>query len=217
MAVQYSRSNPGRRYGRYVCNQAAARRGEDICTSLSAAPLDEGVTELSLQALEPSALEMSLRVSQQLERERQQIEALWNKRIERAHYEVERAERPYRWVEPENRLVARNLERAWEEKLQAERTLLEENRRRQQQRPHTLTQQEREMILRLSSDLPAVWHAKTTTPADRKAVLRLLLEQIEVTVENGSEWVTRASLDRGPQEPDTYVPLRRQALPNGAP
>jgi hypothetical protein len=147
------------------------------------------VTELALLALSPSALELSLRVSQELERERKQSEELWNKRIERARYEVERAERQYRSVEPENRLVARNLERTWEEKLQVERTLLEENRRRQQQQPHTLTTQERATILRLSSDLPTLWQASTTTSADRKAVLQLLLEQVVVTLEPGSEWV----------------------------
>ena len=189
MSAQYSSAKRGGSSFRYVCQQAALRRAEPVCASLSGARLDEVVTELALRALEPAALELSLRVSDELEHERKQTESLWHKRLERARYEAQRAERQYRAVEPENRLVARNLERAWEEKLQAERELQEEHRRRQQQRPHALSPHERDQILRLASDLPALWQASTTTPADRKAVLRLLLEQIEVTLTPGSTWV----------------------------
>lgn len=189
MSAQYGSARRGGSSFRYVCQQAALRRAEPVCAGLAGARLDEVVTELVLRALEPAALELSLRVSDELERERKQNESLWHKRLERARYEAQRAERQYRAVEPENRLVARNLERAWEQKLQAERELVEEHRRRTQQTPRSLSQAERDQILRLASDLPALWRAPTTTPQDRKAVVRLLLEQIEVTVQPQSTWV----------------------------
>jgi DNA invertase Pin-like site-specific DNA recombinase len=189
MAVQYTKSANGRRYARYVCAHAAATRGEPICSGLTAGPLDDLIASLTLRALEPAALEMSLQVSADLERERQKAEGLWQKRLQRARYEAQRAERQYQAVEPENRLVARTLERAWEEKLHTERTLLEEHRRQRERRLQHLSDEERSTIRSLAQDLPALWTAPTTTPSDRKAVLRLVIDRVIAAVEQTSEWV----------------------------
>jgi hypothetical protein len=160
-----------------------------VCSSLSVAPVDELIAALTLRAVEPAALEVSLRVSEAIEHERAQADALWAKRLHRARYEAERAARQYHAVEPENRLVARTLERAWEEKLSAERALQEEDRRRQAQQPRALTAAERATIRELATHLPALWAAPTTTPADRKAVVRLLVDHVVATVEGTSERV----------------------------
>src|SRR6266702_1888803 len=117
MSVQYSRTRSGTSYARYVCNHAATSYGAPVCGALSAPRLDTVVTELALAALAPAALAVSLRVAEELERERDKVDGLWKKRLQRARYEAERAERQYRAVEPENRLVARTLELSWEEKL----------------------------------------------------------------------------------------------------
>jgi hypothetical protein len=205
MSVQYGKSPNGRRYARYVCSHTAAVRGEAVCSSLSTAPLDELVAALALKAIEPAALEVSLRVSEQIERERQKAETLWQKRLQRARYEAERAERQYHAVEPENRLVARTLERAWEEKLQAERALEEEHRRQREQQPRHLSESERATIRNLATDLPALWTAPTTTPADRKEVLRLLLDRVVATVDTSSEWVDVALQWSGGHETRTQI------------
>jgi len=189
MSVQYGQSAQGRSYARYACVQTAVNRGEAICSGLSAARLDEVVSELTLMALEPAALELSMHVSAEIEQERAKAESLRQKRLQRARYEAERAERQYHAVEPENRLVARNLERAWEEKLQAVRALEEEHHRQREQQPRHLTGEERETICRLATDLPELWSAPTTTPADRKQILRLLIDHIVVTVDKASEHV----------------------------
>ena len=189
MTVRYGPSAQGQPYARYVCGQRAANRGEEVCSGLSASRLDEVVSELMLMALEPAALELSMRVSAEIEQERSKAESLRQKRLQRARYEAERAERQYHAVEPENRLVARNLERAWEEKLQATRALEEEHHRQQADQPPQLTEQERETIGRLATDLPELWSASTTTPADQKQILRLLIDHIVVTANPGSEHV----------------------------
>ena len=187
MTVQYSMAANGKSYARYVCGQAALQRGEAVCSSLSASRLDEVIARWTLKALQPAALELSLRASEQIEKERRRTQDLWRKRLQRARYESERAERQYHAVEPENRLVARNLERAWEEKLQAERALQEELHRQMDQEPTHLTEQERETIRRLASDFPVLWSASTTTPADRKEILRLVIDRVVVTVDPSSE------------------------------
>jgi DNA invertase Pin-like site-specific DNA recombinase len=189
LSTQYQRARSGRRYARYVCNHAATAHGAPVCSGLSATALDEAISQLALGALKPAALEMSMRVSEEIERERERTDTLWHKRLQRARYEAERAERQYHAVEPENRLVARSLERAWEEKLHAERSLQEEHRRREEQQPRYLTASERETIRALATDLPLLWNASTTTNADRKAVLGLLIERVFVDANRNDEWV----------------------------
>ncbi|HTW69748.1 MAG TPA: hypothetical protein VME47_07680 [Acetobacteraceae bacterium] len=107
----------------------------------------------------------------------------WRLGVERASYEAGRAERRYRAVDTDNRLVARGLERAWEESLSALETDKAELARREQERPRPLLQKEREQLLAIGPDLAKVWHAATTTPRDRKELLRTLIEEVIVRVE----------------------------------
>jgi hypothetical protein len=142
-----------------------------------------------LQAREPAALEVSLAVAADVEAQRQRLHQHWAKRLERAGYEVDRAARQYQAVEPENRLVARTLERQWEEALAHEEQLKADHRRFLAAQPVTLSAREREAIRRLASDLPALWHTETTTAADRQAIIRQLVERVVVTVQGESEQV----------------------------
>jgi DNA invertase Pin-like site-specific DNA recombinase len=200
MVVQYSRSRNGTTYARYVCSHGKVTYGAESCGALSAPCLDETVANLALAALSPAALEVSLRVARALERERAQLDVLWEKKLQRARYEAERAERQYHAVEPENRLVARTLERAWEEKLEAERGLQEEHRRQQEQQPRHLTVAEQKTIRELASNLPKLWSADTTKPSDRKSVLRILIERVTISIDENSEWVDLAVSWVGGQE-----------------
>jgi hypothetical protein len=109
--------------------------------------------------------------------------------LERATYEAERAERQYQAVEPENRLVARNLERQWEEALRNQRALMEEYDRFLKEQPAQLSEDQRARILALSSDLPTLWNAPETTAADRKEIIRLVVERVVVHVRADSEHV----------------------------
>ena len=205
MTVQYAKSSNGKTYARYVCGHAAASRGDPVCSSLSASPLDEVVAQWAVSALEPAALELSLRASEQIEEDRRKAQDLWRKRLQRARYEAERAERQYQAVEPENRLVARSLERAWEDKLQAERALQDAHTRETSREPAHLTEQEREVIRSLAADLPALWSAPTTTPADRKEILGLLLDRVVVHVDAQSEVVEVAAFWAGGHETRAQV------------
>jgi hypothetical protein len=140
-----------------------------------------------LQALHPSAIEVSLQLAEDVELERAQHHRQWALRLEQARYEVERAERQYNAVEPENRLVARTLEQRWEAALAAEAALRDEHARFVARAPAHLTPAEQAAIRDLAADVPDLWHAPTTTAAERKEIARLLLDRVEVTVIDNSE------------------------------
>jgi DNA invertase Pin-like site-specific DNA recombinase len=186
MSVHYG---GGHRRQSYECTLRRSNYGEPYCQHLPGACLDEFVSRQVLVALEPAALEVSLAAVERLEEERAGLLRLWQQRLERAHYESERAARQYHVVEPENRLVARSLERAWEEKLAAQQRLEEDYQRFLRQEPHALTAAERDAIRRLAADIPALWGAPATTAAERKEILRQVVERVVVAAEGPSEQV----------------------------
>ena len=107
----------------------------------------------------------------------------WRLGVERANYEAIRAERRYRAIDPDNRLVARGLEREWEERLRALETAKAELARREREQPRELTQTERDRLLSIGPDLAKVWHAQSTTSRDRKELLRAIVEEVTIKVE----------------------------------
>ncbi len=189
LGVQYQHSHGRPIPFTYACAHRRNHYGEALCQHVAGPVLDAFVTAHVLAALEPAALELSLAAAEQVEQDRAAIAQLWEQRRERAAYETERAARQYQVVEPENRLVTRTLERAWEEKLQAQQTLEDEYHRVLQQQPRVLTAEERDAIRQLASDIPALWNAPTTTDADRKELIRQVVEQVEVEAQGTSEQV----------------------------
>lgn len=173
----------------YLCGRNMSDYGGEICQSLTGEPLDRFVTEKVLQALAPASLELSLEAAGNLERERVHLEQQWQHRLERAEYETARAQRQYSLVEPENRLVARQLEADWEEKLIQQKALEEEFHRFKARQPRLLSHEEREQIKHIAADIPALWASKTTTDADRKEIIRQVLNCVRVEVKGDSEIV----------------------------
>jgi hypothetical protein len=117
------------------------------------------------------------------------VDRIWRQRLERADFACDRARRQYQLAEPENRLVARQLEREWEAALAERAHLGEEYQRYQRARPARLSPAELAAIRALAGDIPALWAAPTTTMADRKRLLRAVIESVQVTAEGATERV----------------------------
>ncbi|HYH45402.1 MAG TPA: recombinase family protein, partial [Thermoanaerobaculia bacterium] len=154
-----------------------------MCQAFPVGHLDRRVGEVFLEAVEPASIETSLAALEALERERRALDRHWQLRIERARYEVQRAQRQYDAIEPENRLVARELETRWNAALQALEQLEQEYAiiRRTELLP--LDEAEEEAVRCMAEDLPALWHAGTTTDVDRKRLLRLVVSEVVLTVD----------------------------------
>jgi DNA invertase Pin-like site-specific DNA recombinase len=187
MTVRYSETKGG---PTYACTRAASTYGESLCQSLShGAALETWVAEQLLAAVAPAALEASLAAVVNVEQERASLARQWQLKRERAAFEVDRAARQFHACEPENRLVARSLERAWEEALQRQQRLDDEFDRWRRAAPAKLSDDAAETIRGLAADLPRVWSAASTTSVDRRRIARFLLEQVIVVVDKSSERV----------------------------
>jgi hypothetical protein len=163
--------------------------GQPPCQQVAGPCLDAFVRRWVLAALEPAALELSLEAATHLEQERRELDRLWQQKLERARYEADRAARQYAVVEPEHRLVARQLEAAWEAKLMAHRQLAEAYERFVEERPRTPTGEQIQGVRRLAHDLPALWAAPTTTVVDRKEILRAVIDRIVLRAIDNTERV----------------------------
>jgi hypothetical protein len=199
--------NENGREARYVCHQMATTFGAPRCQSISAHCVDAAVSADMLEAISPSAIEVSLQVAEDLELERRQLHSQWKQRLERAAYETALARRRYESVDPDNRLVARTLEREWDAALVAEQKLNDDHRRALQHEPEQLSEADKAAVRRLAENIPALWNAPSTTTADRQAIARIMLERVVAALRGATEhadltchWaggiVTRRSLIR---------------------
>jgi hypothetical protein len=169
-------SNDGLHY--YRCHgEPPVRRP---CTTLPGKAIDRAVEQLFLDTMVPGELELSLAVEREVDVKAQSLDRHWTLRVERAEYEARHAERRYKAVDPDNRVVARTLEDEWEQRLrELDHVRTDYDRAKREQRVE-LTEQDREHIRALAHDLPEVWRSPTTRQADRKAMLRLVIEAVSL-------------------------------------
>jgi DNA invertase Pin-like site-specific DNA recombinase len=173
----------------YTCTHHLLYAHEQTCYGLKSTEIDQLVSQQALRSLEPAALELSMKALDDVEKERARLDTNWQQNLKRARYEIELAERRYRVVDPENRLVAATLEKGWNEALQKERQIQEDYDRFLRESPPQLSDQERATIQALAKDIPALWSAPTTTNVERKQILRCLIDRVVVQVRCDSEHV----------------------------
>jgi len=183
-------STPG-----YYCANSEVVNGRGVrCLRVGGVQIDRAVARTFLEAVKPAGMEAALRAEERIQSEHEASLTQWRLQVERTRYEAERAERRYRAVEPENRTVARTLENEWEERLGELEAAEVELAEREHRHPCRLTDEQRERIRRLGTDLESVWDAPTTTDRERKELLRTLLEEVKISME--------------PTEPKAHLTLR---------
>jgi DNA invertase Pin-like site-specific DNA recombinase len=155
------------------------------CMSLSFRPLDDAIAERVVAAVTPLTIELALKALTSLEERDQAVGAQWRRRIERARYDADLAERRYEAVDPHNRLVAGTLEQRWNDAAQRVLDLEAEFADFERQTLRAITAEQKRQILHLASDFPRLWTAATTAARDRKRMLRLLIK--DITVVKGAE------------------------------
>jgi DNA invertase Pin-like site-specific DNA recombinase len=172
---------------RYQCARNSQILGEPLCQGIAGHDLDTFITQRIFKVLESASLELCLAATDDIEQERKRLDEHWQQRLERAAQNVDRCERQFQAVEPENRLVARTLEKNWEATLREQEKLKIEFEDFHRSRVPGLTDQQRSLVRNLSQDIPALWHAETTTPEDKQQIVRMLIDRIEINIEGKTE------------------------------
>jgi DNA invertase Pin-like site-specific DNA recombinase len=165
----------------YVCDRRQRSYAQPACQRVPGREVDQAVAAAMLAALTPAQVELSLAVLEEIERQQVILRQQWELRLEAARYAVRLAQRRYEQVDPENRLVARSLEKEWEARLQEQHALEADRNHFRKQAPLNLDETQRQRLLSLVTDLPQVWQAETTSWAERKELLRLLVADVTLT------------------------------------
>jgi len=194
----------------YYCpgDNIANGRGE-ACLRIGGQKIQQALTSAVLAAVQPGALQAALDAAEALENDEDAALVQWHHQLEQARYQAQLAQRRYQNVDPDNRLVARGLEAAWEQALQAVHAAEQELQRRTHQQPRALTPAERDTILSLADDLDAVWSAASTTDRDRKELLRAFLEEVILTRDSAAHEVRLTLRWHGGLISEILIPLPR--------
>jgi DNA invertase Pin-like site-specific DNA recombinase len=164
---------------RYLCNHHKAQSGGRECQRLSMAPIDDCVVRSFWEALSPAELDCYDEAVAAFDEQNRQVERARNHQLERLRYEVRLAEKQYRLVDPENRLVAAELERRWEQALQALRQGEEEAAcRAEAKKPETLTAELRQQWDEARPTLRQLWDEGKLTNVRKKQLLRILIDKV---------------------------------------
>ena len=187
MSLHYS--GPHGDYPVCVCRADQARDGQPRCQEVRALQADAEIERVLLTSLAPDQISLAAAAVGQIETEARMLERQWSLKCERARYEVERARRQYDAVEPENRLVARSLERTWEEKLRQAENVEQTYECWRREQPAPVSAAESAEVLALAQDLPRVWRA--AAPTERKQILRLVMREVALDQkrERGQVWM----------------------------
>jgi hypothetical protein len=153
------------------------------CLTVPAGPLDDAIAERLVTAVTPTTIDLALNALASLEERDKAIAAQWHRRIERARYDADLAERRYEAIDPGNRLVASTLERRWNDAMLRLRDLEAELASFERQQLRAVTAEQKRQILQLATAFPQLWAAPSTTARDRKRMLRLLIRDITVAKE----------------------------------
>jgi hypothetical protein len=188
MTVRYQGA---RRRVYYECRSPLKHGGAGDCWSVSGQALDDAVAALFLQAVQPPEIELGLAVARETERQSKEIEQQWKLRLDRATYDARLAERRYKAVDPDNRVVARTLEREWNDKQKELEELQRQHAEARRRDLVDLSAADRRRVLALATDLPRVWRASTTTHAERKNLLRMLVKEVTLTPIDAPSRATR--------------------------
>lgn len=152
-----------------------------VCFTVSGEKIERAVEEQFLAAVIPKNIDLSLNLVRETEKQIKEIDIQWKLRIEQLQYECRLAERRYKAIDPDNRAVARTLEREWEEKLRELEDVTQEHEEVIRREKLELSGKDRAQLFRLAKDLRTVWHAETTKHSERKNLLRMLIRQVTLS------------------------------------
>jgi DNA invertase Pin-like site-specific DNA recombinase len=176
-------SGIGGRVPRYHCQGAHINHGERRCISIGGLKTDEAIADAVLQTISGNAIDAALEAADHLRRQRRERRQALALEVDQARYDARLAARRYEAVDPENRLVAAELEARWNAALQRAQSLADKLDVLDRGQPDVPIP-DRAVLLSLAQDLPAIWRARTTDMRLKQRIVRLLIREVVANVDD---------------------------------
>jgi hypothetical protein len=164
----------------YICVKDYSNGAPTSCQSMSSKPVDDLIVKLFLEVMAPAQFEITKAAVAKMQVEKTLLKKQWEQQLTQARYDAQLAQRQYDSVDPSNRLVASELERRWNEKLEELQKLEKSYEDANRQDHFSLTSEEAKEMEAVVKDLPKIWHAPTTTNQERKQLLRLVITEVQL-------------------------------------
>ena len=203
---------------RYLCNHHRFTMQLPVCQFLPADPIDQQVIQAFFQALSPAELDLYEKAMQSRKQQWREVATAQQRELQRLRYEVELARRQFDRVNPDNRLVASELERRWESALrelrQAEQRIEQQQDEHDKVVPIRVSRELRESFSSLGKSLPELWSQKFLTREQRKSLLRCLIDKVIVRRKEQHELVQTRIVWRGGAATEIDTPVTVHTLDN---
>jgi hypothetical protein len=193
---------------RYVCHRSALDNGEPPCITFAGLSLDEAISREIMIVLEPAAIEAAVLATEQETLQQDEIICVLRRELEAAQYTARRTEKQYDTTDPDNRLVASELERRWNEALQKVQQI--EARIEQAVRGRQVTPTTRDEFETLAGDLEAVWSHPEADTRLKKRIVRTLIEEVMVDVDSEAGEINAVIHWKGGVHTELRIPRRRR-------
>jgi DNA invertase Pin-like site-specific DNA recombinase len=199
----------GERFLRYVCVRGHLDNGEPKCISFGGMPIDAAISQEVLRVVQPAAVEAALQANQQMFSQQNAVLASLQRDLQAAQYEASRAQKQYDAADPENRLVADELERRWNQALLRVRDL-EDRIEQQRSSCQTLPAASQEEFGNLADELEAIWNNPQSDARLKKRIVRTLMHEVVVDIDHETSEVVLVIHWQGGVHTELRVPRRRR-------
>ncbi len=186
MSIRYQK-NCSKLVPIYMCIKDYIENGNEVCQTVMGEKVDEEISKLLLEMLNPLAIKAAIKVQDELKSRKLDADKFYIQQLERAKYDMETAKKRYMLVDPQNRLVATELEAEWNRKIRELETARQEYEKKKKDDLRQVTKTEKSDIIKITNDFARIWNSANVSFKDKKRMLRLLIE--DVTIKNSDKKV----------------------------
>ena len=194
MSVRYQK-NCSKLVPIYTCMRDCTQNGAKVCQIVMGEKVDEEISKLLLEMLNPFAIKAAIKVQNELSQRKLEACSFYRQQVERAKYEMEIARKRYMLVDPQNRLVATELEAEWNQKIRELEKLKDEYEKKKEDDLKEVTKTTKSDIMQIANDFAKIWSSANVSFRDKKRMLRLLIE--DVTVKNDKKIIANIRFRAG--------------------
>ncbi len=197
---------------RYACNRGWVDHGEPRCIAFGGIPVDDTITKQVLEVVRPAAIDAAVLASKEQMQQHDDAVAALKRDLEAARYAAQRAQRQYDAADPENRLVAGELERRWNQALQRVKEIQSRIESHGSEGPYVATPEE---FAGLAERLDIVWNDPRTDASLKKRIVRTLIEEVVADVDSSGGEIILIIHWKGGLHTEVRLPRRRRGYNNG--
>jgi DNA invertase Pin-like site-specific DNA recombinase len=167
----------------YQCSDNSRHRGGVLCQSVLGGNIDHAIGSLLLEVINPLTLDAAVSIQQEMAGRKDEIVKLYSQQMERARYEMDLAKRRYLRVDPDNRLVAAELEYDWDQKARAYESAKMAYNQKCEAEIQAVDNKLKKALEQMVCSFPKIWNDPQTSSKEKKRIARLIIEDVTITAD----------------------------------